>query len=91
MKVIDFSLAIFFRQPAEPCGTPEFMAPELITNPDEIAKTGAPLVYCRADGRACLPMHKTTASKQHPGGQIIFKPHYPEAGCAHLLLALLSH
>ena len=41
VKVIDFSLAVFFRQPAEPCGTPEFMAPELITNPDEIAKTGA--------------------------------------------------
>ena len=40
MKVIDFSLAVFFKQPAEPCGTPEFMAPELITAPDDIAKTG---------------------------------------------------
>ena len=40
VKVIDFSLAVFFQQPAEPCGTPEFMAPELITNPDEVAKTG---------------------------------------------------
>ena len=40
IKLIDFSLAVFFRQPAEPCGTPEFMAPELIANPDEVAKTG---------------------------------------------------
>ncbi|KAK9786901.1 hypothetical protein WJX73_004202 [Symbiochloris irregularis] len=40
IKLIDFSLAVFFHQPAEPCGTPEFMAPELIANPDEVAKTG---------------------------------------------------
>lgn len=40
IKLIDFSLAVFFRQPAEPCGTPEFMAPELIASPDEVAKSG---------------------------------------------------
>ena len=43
--MIDFSLAVFFHQPAEPCGTPEFMAPELITNPDEVAKTGEPVPW----------------------------------------------
>ena len=40
VKLIDFSLACFFFEPSEPGGTPEFMAPELVGDPDGMAATG---------------------------------------------------
>ena len=40
IKLIDFSLACFFFEPTEPGGTPEFMAPELVADPDGMAATG---------------------------------------------------
>ena len=40
VKLIDFSLACFFFEPTEPGGTPEFMAPELVADPDGMAATG---------------------------------------------------
>ncbi|KAK9807765.1 hypothetical protein WJX72_008555 [[Myrmecia] bisecta] len=40
IKLIDFSLSAFFHEPTEPGGTPEFMAPELVADPDGMAKTG---------------------------------------------------
>ncbi|KAA6417616.1 MAG: myosin light chain kinase [Trebouxia sp. A1-2] len=40
VKLIDFSLACFFSEPTEPGGTPEFMAPELVADPDGMAATG---------------------------------------------------
>ncbi len=40
MKLIDFSLACFFFEPTEPGGTPEFMGPELVADPDGMAATG---------------------------------------------------
>eukprot|EP00191_Tetraselmis_sp_GSL018_P003688 CAMPEP_0177621100 /NCGR_PEP_ID=MMETSP0419_2-20121207/27371_1 /TAXON_ID=582737 /ORGANISM="Tetraselmis sp., Strain GSL018" /LENGTH=604 /DNA_ID=CAMNT_0019120927 /DNA_START=486 /DNA_END=2300 /DNA_ORIENTATION=- len=40
IKLIDFSLATFFHAPTEPGGTPEFVAPEIVRDPDGIAKSG---------------------------------------------------
>ena len=40
IKLIDFSLACFFFEPTEPGGTPEFMAPELVSDPDGMAASG---------------------------------------------------
>ncbi len=40
IKLIDFSLASFFNTATEPGGTPEFVAPELLTNPEHYAEKG---------------------------------------------------
>lgn len=40
VKLIDFSLAAFFHQPTEPGGTPDFVAPELLMNPEACAARG---------------------------------------------------
>jgi hypothetical protein len=40
VKLIDFSLATFFHTPADPGGTPDFVAPELLNNSEQMAKVG---------------------------------------------------
>ena len=40
IKLTDFSLACFFFEPTEPGGTPEFMVPELVSDPDGMAASG---------------------------------------------------
>ncbi|EFJ48737.1 hypothetical protein VOLCADRAFT_31617, partial [Volvox carteri f. nagariensis] len=40
VKLIDFSLASFFYSPTDPGGTPDFVAPELLTRPEHYAKNG---------------------------------------------------
>ncbi|GAX76384.1 hypothetical protein CEUSTIGMA_g3830.t1 [Chlamydomonas eustigma] len=40
VKLIDFSLASFFEAPMDPGGTPEFVAPELLADPEQYAEHG---------------------------------------------------
>lgn len=40
LKVIDFSLSSFFNVPTDPGGTPDFVAPELLNNPEKFAAEG---------------------------------------------------
>lgn len=40
VKIIDFSMATFFYEASEPGGTPEFMAPELVADPEGMAGAG---------------------------------------------------
>lgn len=40
IKLIDFSLSSFFHSPTEPGGTPEFVAPELLSRPEQYAAAG---------------------------------------------------
>ncbi len=38
IKLIDFSLASFFYSPTDPGGTPDFVAPEMLNQPEYYAK-----------------------------------------------------
>lgn len=40
IKLIDFSLATFFHVPTEPGGTPEFVAPEIVRDPNGVSNNG---------------------------------------------------
>ncbi|KAG2440177.1 hypothetical protein HXX76_004290 [Chlamydomonas incerta] len=40
IKLIDFSLAAFIYTPTDPGGTPDFVAPELLNEPDVMSKNG---------------------------------------------------
>eukprot|EP00798_Chlamydomonas_sp_ICE-L_P001347 gene1347-32709_t len=40
LKVLDFGLASFCGMPTEPGGTPEFVAPEILIDPDKFAEDG---------------------------------------------------
>lgn len=54
IKLIDFSLACFFNTPTEPGGTPEFVAPELLADPEKYAAKVSGAGWLCVFVRACV-------------------------------------